>query len=69
MLNCSEYVAMTTDIWTVNGYVTITVQFFDQLCSKVLMTAEMPERHTGIKIVNSSRRMGYHSMRFSSRQC
>ena len=49
---------MTSDIWTtaaVDGYVTITVHFIDEwwkLRIKVLMTAEMPERHTGINIAN-----------------
>ncbi len=47
---------MTTDIWTssaVHGYMTITVHFINtqwQLCTKVMSTSEMSERHTGVNI-------------------
>ncbi len=51
-----KYIALTTDIWTsaaIHGYVTLTAHFIDdswQLCSRVLTTEEMPERHTGQNI-------------------
>ena len=53
----SGYVAFTTNIWTsskVQGYMTITAHYLDdrwQLCTKVVTTAEMSERHTGANIV------------------
>ena len=49
--------ALTTDIWTstaVESYLTVTTHFVDEfwhLCSRVLITKEMPERHTGSNIV------------------
>ena len=53
-----ESVALTTDIWTsaaVHGYMTLTVHFIGEswsLYSKVLLTDEMPERHTGQNIAD-----------------
>ena len=54
---CS-HVALTTDIWTssaVDSYLTVTVHFIDklwQLCTRVLLTTEMAERHTGRNIAD-----------------
>ena len=51
-----KYIALTTNIWTsaaVHGYLTLTAHFLDdswQLWSRVLMTEEMPECHTGSNI-------------------
>lgn len=53
MISKSEHFGLTTDIWTssaTQAYMTVTVHFIDEswkLCSKVLVTEEMPERHTG----------------------
>lgn len=55
-ISSCENVAFTTDIWTsaaTQGYMTLTSHFIDeswQLCSNVLLTDEMPERHTGQNI-------------------
>ena len=52
-------VALTTDIWTsrtVQAYLTVTVHFITDdwlMGSKVLVTREMTERHTGIHIAES----------------
>lgn len=52
-------VALTTDIWTsrtVQSYLTVTVHFIADnwvMDSKVLVTREMSERHTGIHIAES----------------
>ena len=51
-----KYVALTTDIWTsavVQGFITLTAHYITdswELCSKVLLTEEIPERHTGKNI-------------------
>ena len=48
----SKDVAITTDLWTsraIKSYITITAHFLDEqwnLQNKVLLTPEMPERHT-----------------------
>ena len=53
-----RHVALTTDIWTsaaIQGYMTVTVHFVNeswQLCSNVLLTEEMPDRHTGQNIAD-----------------
>ena len=55
--DCS-HVALTTDIWTssaVESYPTVTVHFIDklwQMCTRVLFTKEMAERHTGRNIAD-----------------
>uniref|UniRef100_A0A1X7UQS2 Uncharacterized protein n=1 Tax=Amphimedon queenslandica TaxID=400682 RepID=A0A1X7UQS2_AMPQE len=47
------YVALTTVIWTsavVQGYIILTAHYITdllELCSKVLLTKEIPECHTG----------------------
>ena len=51
------HVALTSDIWTssaVDGYITLTAHFITdwQLHTKVLTTAGMPERHTGVNIAD-----------------
>ena len=52
----SPSVSLTTDIWTSRvqqAYLTVTVHFITEqwvMESKVLLTREMPERHTGINI-------------------
>ena len=54
----SVCVGLTTDIWTsaaIHAYMTVTVHIIDdewQLQSKVLVTKEMPERHTGQHIAD-----------------
>ena len=54
----SRHVALTTDIWTsraTQAYITLTCHWIDdnwKLNSKVLFTAEMPERHTGSNIAD-----------------
>ncbi len=53
-----KHIDLTTDIWTsaaVQGYMTLTVHFVDesrQLRSKVLLTEEIPEHHTGQNIAD-----------------
>ena len=54
--NCG-HVALTSDIWTssaVDSYLTVTAHFITdwQLCTRVLMTAGMPEHHTGVNIAD-----------------
>ena len=50
------YIALTNDIWTshaTESYLTVTIHFIDnmwKICSRVLSTEEMPERHTGQNI-------------------
>ena len=57
---CKNF-GLTTDIWTsgaIHGYMTVTVHFVDeswQLYSKILVTEEMPDRHTGQHITGSPR--------------
>ena len=52
-----RHVGLTSDIWTsaaTQGYITVTAHFiFDgwELCSKVLLTREMGERHTSVNIL------------------
>ncbi len=51
------HVALTSDIWTssaVDGYITLTAHFITdwQLHTRVLTTAGMPERHTGVNIAD-----------------
>ena len=51
-----RHVGLTSDIWTsaaTQGYITVTAHFISdgwELCSKVLLTREMGERHTGVNI-------------------
>ena len=53
-----DHVGLTTDIWTstaIHGYMTVTVHLVNdswQLSSKVLVTEEMPECHTGEDIAD-----------------
>ena len=53
--------ALTTDIWTsctTQAYITVTAHFLTgnwKLVTKVLSTAEMPERHTGVHIAQRIR--------------
>lgn len=53
--SCAD-IALTTDIWTScakESYSTVTIHFIDntwKICSRVLSTEEMPERHTGQNI-------------------
>ena len=55
-LSTVQFVAVTTDIWTsraTQAYLTVTAHFITELWemeSKVLLTREMPERHTGVHI-------------------
>ena len=57
------HLALTTDIWTssaVDSYLTVTVHFIDklwQMCTRVLLTTEMAERHTGINIADRLTKM------------
>ena len=54
----SQYLALTTDLWTSNAteaYLTVTAHYIDdnwRMVSRVLQTHEMPERHTGINIAS-----------------
>ena len=54
-------VSLTTDIWTsrtVQAYITVTIHFITKdwvLDSKVLVTREMMERHTGVHIAETLR--------------
>ena len=51
-----RHVGLTSDIWTgaaTQGYITVTAHFISdswELCSRVLLTREMRERHTGVNI-------------------
>ena len=51
-----RHVGLTSDIWTsasTQSYIIITVHFITdkwELCSRVLLTREMGERHTGVNI-------------------
>ena len=57
------HLPLTTDIWTssaVDSYLTVTVHFIDklwQMYTHVLLTTEMPERHTGVNIVDRLTKM------------
>ena len=60
-LESTTSVALTTDIWTsrtVQSYITVTVNFLTEdwiLDSRVLVTHEMMERHTGVNIAECLR--------------
>ena len=53
-----RHVALTTDIWTscaTESYITVTVHYIDnfwKMTTRVLLTKEMAERHTGRNIAN-----------------
>ena len=55
-LEAELIVGLTSDIWTsaaTQGYITVTAHFISdgwELCSQVLLTREMGEHHTGVKI-------------------
>ncbi len=57
-LKKASFFAFTTDTWTsnaVNGYITLTVHYIDDLwkmSTKVLLTGEMAESHTGKNIAD-----------------
>ena len=56
------YVAITTDLWTTQAYITMIVHFITELWtmeSKVLLTQEMPECHTAVNASNMNLAMQF----------
>ncbi len=49
-------IAVKSDIWTMDSYMSITIQYFSskwEMESNILKTHHFPERHTGVNISDS----------------